>query len=833
MTTLPPRPRKKIGAILDKLASAERFARPAERVPGEQRICGVPLLAQSDGSYFLDAGGIRIFSGMAAFIGFLARQAAESCHSAPADVLLTAAVDAAATPELAALGIRQVAVVLRAPVARAVAARTDLLAQGLHAVFAALQSPAHGGRMFPDAFAGAAAEDEEPPALLLPLAAEPDPAAAYFLFVEYDRAARFLRCTVEDSRASRLQLKRLPHQVLPPPAAGAVHSDLPALAAAVYAALRREYQNHASALVLVPEQQAELFGLLAGAGLPALQRVALHWTAAWSARQLRGGGQEAALQLLARLLAVLRDGTAAQLLQARAMLVLADADERVYLDVSRHGTALNCSIGARRRAPDMAGHLQRLPALAHAAAAVPPALLGRQRVVLIHHLTTETLGFMQALAQAGCAALTTLFIRYRGSVPEAYLDDLHSLPETRFRCHALQEVTHYRGVQNAFVLARNLSNTTGLAPLEQVLAREEHDYFSAMRQAALHLFFCEAIQARGEGRQVLLIEDGGYVAPELNRLCRAGATLGEALRGAAVALPVGQPATEPLAAWLVPLLTATFEHTRNGMQYLEAEAAQGPLHIPALTIAVSKFKSVHEGEACAQSILGAIEAICAGLGRTLLYRQVLLLGSRGVLGMFLREGLRARLRHGGLYGIDLAATAPAGDGIAEAAALAEVPDTVRRTLDLFIGVTGISLLTGDWLTALVLEGEQQELFFASGSTKTAEFTDMLRWLRELQQPGTMLRGIPVYLTWRSLRDPQTGLLLGHAARLQFPEDADIPGTRPEARWKDLFMLGDAMPVNFVYYGVPGEVIDGVFAELFALVTGAAARLAAGEVYLFC
>ncbi len=817
--------RKKIGAILDRLAGAERFARP-ETATADERVCGVPLLTQADGSCLLDISGIRMFSGLTAFTGFLARQVAEQCRNASGDVLVAAAVDAAATPELAALGVRQAAVALRASVARALAARQEEVAAGLHAVFAALQSPAQGGLLFPGAFGGAP-DSAEPPALLLPLA--PGGAASHFIFVEYDRAARFLRCTVEESRDSRLYLRRLPHHTLPAPDAGTVRHDLPALAAALAAAVQHECRNQAPALIITPDQQAELFTLLAAAGLSGLQRVALHWTGPWSERLLGGTDPQQALRPLARLLAVLGDASAARLLAARRLLVLADADERIYLDVSRHGTSLNCSIGARRRVPDMAGHLQRLPVLAAAVTKAAPGLLAGYRLVLIHHLTTETLGFMQALAAAGCATLTTLFIRYRGSVPETYLDDLHSLPAGRFSCHALQEVTHYRGTaQGAFVLARNLSPVEPLAALDSALRAGDRDYFHAMRLAALHLFLGEALQAAADGRRVLLIEDGGYVAPELSRLCRAGATLGDALTLAAVPAPDGLSVTMPLRDWLAPLLPATFEHTRNGMQHLEHEAAQGELAVPALTIAVSAFKSVHEAEACALSVLAAVEAVGNGLGRTLLYRHALLLGSRGILGGFLRANLQARLRHGSLCGIDLNAATPAGDGIPDYRTIADLPAATWRDRDLFLGVTGTSLLTPPHLTTLVREGTRQELFFVSGSTKTAEFTHLLDWLRELQQPGATLGERPVYLAWRSLRDPQTGQLLGHVARLQFAEDDAVPGTRPGARWKDLFLIGDAMPVNFIYYGVPGEVIDGVFAELFRLLTGYAARLAAGE-----
>ena len=39
-----------------------------------------------------------------------------------------------------------------------------------------------------------------------------------------------------------------------------------------------------------------------------------------------------------------------------------------------------------------------------------------------------------------------------------------------------------------------------------------------------------------------------------------------------------------------------------------------------------------------------------------------------------------------------------------------------------------------------------------------------------------------------------------------------------------------MPINFLYYGVPGEVIDGVFEELFSVLAGFVSRHEDGHSY---
>ena len=123
---------------------------------------------------------------------------------------------------------------------------------------------------------------------------------------------------------------------------------------------------------------------------------------------------------------------------------------------------------------------------------------------------------------------------------------------------------------------------------------------------------------------------------------------------------------------------------------------------------------------------------------------------------------------------------------------------------------------------MLLEGISRDLFFASGSTKTAEFADLTTWLGKLARAQAPVIGDQrVTLESNAIKDPQNGMLQGHRIRLTFETPDAVNGLTQDHPHKDIYLLGDSMPINFLYYGVPGEVIDGVFEELFCLVCGVA------------
>lgn len=62
-----------------------------------------------------------------------------------------------------------------------------------------------------------------------------------------------------------------------------------------------------------------------------------------------------------------------------------------------------------------------------------------------------------------------------------------------------------------------------------------------------------------------------------------------------------------------------------------------------------------------------------------------------------------------------------------------------------------------------------------------------------------------------MRDLQTGVLQGHRVSIRFA-DGSMPG-------KNLYLLGGLTPINFLYYGIPREIMDRVMAQLAGVCSG--------------
>ena len=97
-----------------------------------------------------------------------------------------------------------------------------------------------------------------------------------------------------------------------------------------------------------------------------------------------------------------------------------------------------------------------------------------------------------------------------------------------------------------------------------------------------------------------------------------------------------------------------------------------------------------------------------------------------------------------------------------------------------------------------------------------EFADLEIFLQGLRDAANPCLGEkPVQVGLLPLRDLQTGVLQGYRVNLTFPTD-------PE-KDKALYLLGELMPINFLYYGIPGEIVDEVMAQLFTVSCGLVQR----------
>ena len=582
----------------------------------------------------------------------------------------------------------------------------------------------------------------------------------------------------------------------------------------------RECENNRNEHTDNARRHAHFFRQLKLVGLAETETITVRWPYEQTEFLIRNE-PGIVVAFLKRIFIVLEDRTVVSRLHEGDMIEVREGEHAAYLDLSRRGRSLNVSLSERRESADIDYYLDRMPRLKEISLARGLALKG-SRVLLIHHITGEILGTIKALENLGVEFLRVLFVKYAGVVPSDYLEALLALPEEKFAAHGLQRVedrTH--NIQGYYLLSRQYSQADDLETLESMLEERRLPFYEAMSLYAGHLFLREARRAKKDKQRLLLVEDGGYLAPRLNALCLGGATLGEALQEFGLPLEGDPDEQLNLQQWLATIFPGSVEHTRNGYNRLaEIQAKHGGLAFPALSIAVSKAKREGESGEVSISILHAIESIFHGLGFVLSGRRFLVLGSRGAIGRNLMEDISARVGPKNVIGVDVA-TGESSDETdwLETRTLADLPETELLDIDLVVGVVGHSILEATALARMVLHGRRPFIALASGSTKTAEFTEVADWIEELRRsPAPVIENQPVQLSIRPIRDPQTHHVVGHRARFFFER-----GGAPVSR--DVLLLAGLTPINFLYYGVPTETMDTILAQLVQVSAGLTERQA--------
>ena len=173
-------------------------------------------------------------------------------------------------------------------------------------------------------------------------------------------------------------------------------------------------------------------------------------------------------------------------------------------------------------------------------------------VLLIHHITSETLGLVAALRALGCDDLGILFVRYAGEVPNEYLDAVLDL-DPSVRSFTLQHVQEPGGVEGRFVVSQQLSSLAPIASIAERLRATPQRYLESMIDVAVGLL----VRALEGERRILVVEDGGYLMPALTRRAHAGDTVGQlaAAHGATPVVPA--LARRPLRAVLAERLVGS------------------------------------------------------------------------------------------------------------------------------------------------------------------------------------------------------------------------------------------------------------------------------------
>ena len=823
--------KRDVGNLLQKLIREQGHPQTEESslsgTKTDLTTLGVPLIRKEEGHSVIDLTHIHVFRNLHTFTRLLVSEVLDQCGFGTADIMVRRRVDPNLTPELAQAGLDWVMIYARLDTAESFPFYQRHFGNCMQVIFRTLQTKQWGGILFREFFGTAQGKSEgTPPALLFPfhLQDQNSESGNYFL-VEYSRSGRFLRITVEDAIASRLQLKHIPHRVVDQNVRQSYLPSVFLIAEQIHQGILRECMNNRSEYVEVPEHRQDLFEHLRKGGLPALQTLHFFWPTddiqMLLLEQRETADREShSLEMLIKEIQLLEDPLVLERLGRGDTIEMMSGNYRVYFDLSRYGACLNISFDVQRQVRTLEDYLNRMPVLASAVPQRKDAMKG-VRLFLIHHITAEVIGLLKAFEASGCEAITTFFVKYAGIVPEAYLETLMSLPPEYFRFYGLQRLESRDRLAGRFVFSRHFSPVSEMTAIDQAIFSEGHDFLGAMRLAAGHVFLQEAQRARDTGDQILLVEDGGYLAPIFNRFCLEDRTVGEVFAHFRLSAPP-EEAERSCTAWMEDIFLGSVEHTKNGYDYNSAvEQEFHRLQFPVASIAISSLKRGPEARECAVAILSAVENILHRLGKLLSRRKILVLGSSGAIGRSLIRELRYRVDPSFLFGVDTAATGKEEQAIIEAPSVDDLDRDILKVVDTIIGVIGDSILKRKHLEEVLLNGQNKEIFLISGSTKTVEFKDVETVLQSLREGGeSLLAGHRVNVDFNALHDLQTGVLQGHRVAVRFPEDP--------SRDKDLYLLAELMPINFLYYGIPREIVDEVMGQLFRVSCGLVRRQRSDE-----
>jgi len=807
--------------ILQKLMTSDPLSGNAEKhTDSEHHLTslGVPLEKSGENRFTIDTTSVKVFSGISTLSRMLVNDFIDQCWRNMSDILVQHKLLPQLNPELYAFGVEWITIYARLEAAEDLPIHHQEFNDAIEIVFHSIQSARWSDLLFPDSCNGKKNAGQKV-ALLFPFHLYGD--RDYFILAEYESPGKFLRITVENADLSRIQLKHVPHRVVDNLDRYHLIPDLRQTARQIYQGILKEAFLGKLELQKTLEHQPVLFDAIREGGLNRLDTIIFHWP--FSELATLTGDKSADppvgtdfFRLINKELLILQDRDVLHRLSRDAIIELQDGAWRVFFELSRHKSCLHVCWQEMRSYSGMADYLDQMPLLKKTAETFQD-VLPSLRLILVHHITAEILGFIKACRTVGFGSIDTFFVKYSGVVPDDYMETLLSLPEEDYRFYALQRIEKSGSVRGGFQLSSQYSSIDAIQSLDEHLAARDYSFLDAMRLVAGHVFIRETAQAYLHNEKMLLIEDGGYVSPLINQFCLEGKTLGETLDYFHVD-PVGLELPKELLPvmlrdWLVPLLVGVVEHTRNGYDAnLDVEKRFGRMQFPVCSIAISDLKRGPEARECAVSILNAIENITHRTGLLLSRRRALVLGSRGAIGSYMLAELTHRLGPERVAGIDIVVTP--GETVAplEVGTFEELDCSRLYDIDLFIGIVGKSIMRRSLLESLMVHSRQTRLYFASGSTKTAEFIDLENWLADLQKSEhPTITGHDIRIEQIPLRDLQTRVVQGQIIKIHFLDKSVTD--------KTLYLLGNLTPINFLYYGIPRESIDEVLSQLLRVSVG--------------
>lgn len=765
----------------------------------------------------IDLSHLRIFTGLSVLARIIGDTVIDAVENDSGDISFLYKMNPNINPELLVMQVYYIQIYAKSGVLDNVLLFKEEFHEHLRAVFGTFQRPVWGSQIHPE-FYGEDSKTSPPRALVFPFhyVSQSDDVDYHFILERAEnrkhRGRFFFRLTIEKQSEATYQYENRPYSIVDDLRTRVFIAGSTKMAESLSEKLQSACKKGSDSYSEENLVLGHVFEQLSKTGIGTVDQINFQWDKEFSKFMLNTG-KEDRLVIIKRLFLCLEDNVLCDLLLKGETVLIRLGKFSIYLFLTRLSRVLNFSINRERNYLTLDMYLKRMPKLEQMAEKSDKDLdFSGYRIFLIHHITSEILALLDAFSRLKTEEINVIFVKYSGLVPPAYLDVLLEIPDPSFKAFGLVRNMTSSG-KEYFTLSHAYSEINDLRQVAVWLEEKKVNFFEAMKFLSLHCFLKFALKAKQENAKVILIEDGGYLAPLINELSLKNSAAADVFNEYLLtSLP-----EEGLSfsSFCSDVLVGTVEHTRNGYDRMtKVKGVFGKLFLPAYSIAISNNKVVEESKEVAHSILSAVESILHGQGMVLSQRKIAVLGSAGNIGKFLCEYLLNGRLHDlnkVLVKVDLKnSTDPIEK---QYKYLSEISEEDFLSLEMFLGVIGESILKKEYIEKLILNGKSRRLLFASGSTKTVEFSDLnefLYSLAEMEHP--MIGGLPVKIHFERIQDPQSRIDQGGKAVIHFERN----GKTVE---KILYLMGDLSPINFLFYGVPTETMDMIIAGLTSVSLG--------------
>ncbi|WP_282016119.1 hypothetical protein [Marinifilum flexuosum] len=396
-------------------------------------------------------------------------------------------------------------------------------------------------------------------------------------------------------------------------------------------------------------------------------------------------------------------------------------------------------------------------------------------------------------------------------------------------------------------------------------------FLNAQRSLAAYNFLQAVARGHEDKKQVFVWEDGGYLNPIIDQAIHDNISIAEFRKIHMVPddANTDRILPEQFADAMKDVFLGSVELTRNGYDMSAVIGEERDMKTRFFSIAASYEKIMLEGDSITLACIDALSQVLYSTGYSLRDRTVLVMGARGNLGR-LSVGHIANILESSkdqLWGCDIklawpkpepetipdwamwsACDVPLENVAGEVFAYKDLESKARYDIDVILGWTGgprtrtekdpetgeekeviYETITGqdvaDWLT---IGDKKSSLYLVSGSTKTVEFADVLTWLESVLNQPTEQKTINGIVLDALIPGPIPDQLSIAAVQQMWPDQTPPPttikrnlGTQFTFVFKQkgiqvsktIYLLNNTMPVNFMYYGTPTEIMDLTYSQV--------------------